>query len=152
MASKGKCQVQLYDVDVDDLRFELITNPPGDSTKRPDSEIDWVIQHFFQRYFEKTSACADASRYCVPVDDNPNWTDWQENMAPGETVKVDLDLDVHCECKVSGYYNVSSAVVDGVCMKYSPSVFERRLRSNKRNGWKKKMEKENKDLRKKKWF
>ena len=149
MTCKGKCQLQIYDVDIDDVKFKLITNPPGDCTSRPDSEIDYVIHHFFQPYLEKLSGCDDPSCNCVPTEENPKWTDWQEYMAPTEPVKLELFENVHCEYKVSGYYYVSSAVVDGVCMKSSLSFHERRMRSNRHKWWKQKKEDRGKP---KKWF
>lgn len=137
MACQGSCKVQLFDVDVSDIKVQVVqvapdgkTAPSGPQYGCPDLSLDEQADKL-QPPFVKIEGCKDNDCVCVPTDNNPQWTDWLTYNANAEITQPNTtNPNYTCKYTLTGTYIVSSAVVDGVCMN-KPAVPLPRPRSSK---------------------
>jgi hypothetical protein len=133
---KGECRLRIFDVSVSNVKATLIkTEPPGahcPAELGPDAVADAL-----QSYLVILEGCADKTCECIPVEDgSTRWTDWSTNIVPeGTTIEIrrrvlPADKEIVCTYALTGSYEVSATIVDGICMK--KPVSQERLKNSKR--------------------
>jgi len=113
---EGRCEVQFYDVDATGVTAKA---DPDNKSYCPAAPTQQQIADHLQPPSVQIG-CKEADCVCVLYpNQTPTWTDWQTYDATGKELIIFVGDGISKPCKytLTGTYQVSSCIEDGLCMK-----------------------------------